>query len=166
MYLQGWLQVDIAEELGVHQSTISRDLAVIREEWLESTLVDFDKARSTELARIDALEREHWRAWFESTKDKEVQIQESQTGGKHVHLSKEVQKVEGQAGDPRFLQGIQTCIDRRCKLLGLDAPVKVAPTDPSGQREYVGLPDDERINRIVELLDAARTRRADAPGDA
>jgi hypothetical protein len=34
-------------------------------------------------------------------------------------------RSEGQAGDPRFLQGVACCIDRRCKLLGLDKPDKV-----------------------------------------
>ena len=36
---------------------------------------------------------------------------------------------------------------------------KVAPTDPTGTKEYAGLTDDERAARIAELLDAARARR-------
>jgi hypothetical protein len=28
--------------------------------------------------------------------------------------------------------------ERRCRLLGLEAPTKIAPTDPSGTREYHG----------------------------
>ena len=166
LYLRGWLQVDIADELGLHQTTISNDLKAIQAEWLESTIVDFDKARARELAKIDDLEREYWCGWQESTKDREIDIEESQAGGKHGSLDKTVHKVEGQVGDPRFLQGVQSCIDRRCKLLGLDAPTKVAPTDPTGSKEYTGLPDDERISRVVELLDRARTRRAEQPIDA
>ena len=57
-------------------------------------------------------------------------------------------------------QGNQGAIDkalkveeRRAKLLGLDAPNKVAPTDPSGEREYGDpLTDDERIRRTAALL--------------
>ena len=31
-------------------------------------------------------------------------------------------KKEGQAGDPRFLDGVLKCVERRCSILGLDAP--------------------------------------------
>lgn len=38
---------------------------------------------------------------------------------------------------------------------------KVAPTDPTGTKEYAsGLTDEERQRRVAELLDAARARRA------
>jgi hypothetical protein len=33
-------------------------------------------------------------------------------------------KITKTSGDPRYLQGIQWCIDRRAKMLGLDAPSK------------------------------------------
>lgn len=47
---------------------------------------------------------------------------------------------------------------------------KVAPTDPSGQKEYGALTDEERAARALALLDAARARRdgqatGSAPGD-
>ena len=32
--------------------------------------------------------------------------------------------------------------ERRAKVLGLDMPTKHAATDPSGQREYTGIPDE------------------------
>jgi hypothetical protein len=31
---------------------------------------------------------------------------------------------EQRDGNPAFLAGVMSCIERRCKLLGLDAPVK------------------------------------------
>ena len=37
---------------------------------------------------------------------------------------KVVKTAKGQAGDSRFLQGIQWCINKRSELLGLDAPEK------------------------------------------
>jgi hypothetical protein len=46
---------------------------------------------------------------------------------------------------PRAVQGHLGAIDRvlkvmerRARLLGLDAPTKIAPTDPSGSRQYTG----------------------------
>jgi hypothetical protein len=37
-------------------------------------------------------------------------------------VSEQEKVVKGQAGDAAFLQVILTCIQRRCDLLGLDAP--------------------------------------------
>ena len=34
-------------------------------------------------------------------------------------------------GDPRFLEGIFKCIDKRCKMLGLDAPAKQEISGPN-----------------------------------
>jgi len=41
------------------------------------------------------------------------------------------------------------------KLLGLYPPTKIAPTDPTGEKEYAGLSDDERARRIAALLKQA-----------
>ena len=35
-------------------------------------------------------------------------------------------------GEPRFLQGVHGCIERRCKILGLDAPRKQEVTGFGG----------------------------------
>jgi hypothetical protein len=37
-------------------------------------------------------------------------------------IKKVVLRKEGQAGSPAFLAGVLTCIERRCAILGLDAP--------------------------------------------
>jgi DNA-binding NarL/FixJ family response regulator len=43
LYLQGWLQKDIAVELGLSLSTINRDLKALREEWRTSAKADIDE---------------------------------------------------------------------------------------------------------------------------
>jgi len=120
LYLRGWLQVDIAEKLGVDRSTVSRDLKALHREWLASALADFSEAKAQELAKIDDLEREYWRAWERSCEDAETVRKEGTT----KILDKIVKTAKGQAGDPRFLSGVQWCLERRCKILGLDAPEK------------------------------------------
>jgi hypothetical protein len=124
LYLQGWLQVDIAQELGINQSTVSRDLKALHKEWLHSALLDYDEAKAQELAKIDRLEREYWRAWERSCEDAETIRQEGPPAGPE----KLVTTAKGQAGDPRFLTGVQWCIEKRCKVLGLDAPSKLDVT--------------------------------------
>lgn len=49
-------------------------------------------------------------------------------------------------------------MERRAKLIGLDMPMKFAPTDPTGQNEYSGKSDSEVVEDLQRILDAARAR--------
>ena len=118
LYLRGWLQADIAEEIGSSAATVCRDIKALQRDWLKSALIDFDKAKARELAKIDDLERVYHKAWVRSCEDAETERIEGGTKGP----SKKTMTRKDQAGDPRFLTGIQWCIERRCKILGIDAP--------------------------------------------
>ena len=63
LYMKGWLQSDIANELGISDATVSRDLRTLYKRWERSSLVDIDSKKAEELAKIDHLEREYWEAW-------------------------------------------------------------------------------------------------------
>ena len=120
-YLKGWLQADIADELGISQATVSRDIKALQQAWLDSALVDFNEAKARELAKVDQLEREYWQAWARSCEDAETVTQKAVKTGEEER--KEATKTaKGQAGDPRFLSGVQWCINKRCEILGIDAP--------------------------------------------
>lgn len=121
MYLRGVLQANIAIELGVNQSTISRDLKALQKEWLNSALVNIDEAKGKELAKIDNLEREYWDAWKRSQENAETRTTTTGPAG----TATEVFKEEGQTGDPRYLEGVYRCINKRCEILGLDASKRV-----------------------------------------
>ncbi len=100
-YCQGLYQYQIAEKMGLSQSQICYDLKVLHKRWMESSVSDFNQRKAEELAKIDNVEKEAWVAWTTS--------KASQTP----------------AGDPRFLQNVQWCIQKRCKILGLDAIEKL-----------------------------------------
>ena len=54
-------------------------------------------------------------------------------------------------------------MERRAKLLDLDAPTKIAPTDPSGENPYIRLPDNELravARRVLGLADETETLTA------
>lgn len=140
LYLQGWLQIDIADEIGVNQSTVSRDIKALQSEWLKSTLIDFNEAKANELAKIDRVEREYWTAWKHSCEDAETIRQE---GNKNTGVDKIVKTAKGQAGDPRFLTGLQWCINRRCKIFGFDAPIKTQETNKQLNVNLDNLTTDE-----------------------
>lgn len=131
LYLAGRTQIYIAEELDLSQSTISNDLQALQKEWRESALVDLDKAKAKELARIDRLERAYWREWEKSKKDKEVVIKKGVRGASGER-NEATKREEGQRGDPRYLSGVQWCIEQRCKILGIYAAAKHELTGKDG----------------------------------
>ena len=115
MSLAGMSHADIAKSLGVSRQQVTYDLKVIRDRWQNRTVMDLDESKTIEVAKIDRLEQVYWDAW-------ELQclprlLLDKDTG--------EVAHVIPQTGDPALLAGILKCIDRRCRLLGLDAPLKV-----------------------------------------
>lgn len=143
MYRRGMLQSDIARKFSVDQSNISRDLKKIRSEWLESRVRDFDAAKEIELQKIDEVERQAWAAWERSVGVVERRTTRKKDAGEISESEATIVKVD-QAGDPRYLQTVLDCIQRRCKILGLDAPEKFAETDSKGN-------DLDRIDRISSL---------------
>lgn len=128
LYLQGKTQHEIVEELKksgraytLTQPIISRDLRAVQQEWLKESVRNFDVAKAKELAKIDILEREYWHGWERSRQAKtKTQSEKKETRGKAQQSARMMK--EDMLGDPRYLQGVQWCIDRRCQLLGLDAP--------------------------------------------
>jgi hypothetical protein len=117
-YLRGEYQSTIAAALGLDQATVSRDLALLQREWEARAAATIDAAKAAELAKIDALERTYWAAWEASTQPQKRTKTADRAGTK----SAEVGSVT-RDGNPAFLAGVLGCVDRRCKLLGLDAPV-------------------------------------------
>ena len=124
LYLTGRYQSEIAAIVGVTQPQISADLAALRKQWLASSLRDFDTAIAEELKKVDRVEIEYWRGWERSLTDRVQTLAEVTHGEKPSR--KHSRRREGQAGDPRFLDGVLQCVKRRCALLGLNAPTKVA----------------------------------------
>ena len=122
-YLKGETQAAIASSLGINQSTVSRDLAILRDSWRLSAIRDFDELVAEQLAKIDALEAEYWQAWQRSVTVKETIKNESGENAKGP-WTKSVTSREVLLGDAAYLAGVERCIAARCKLLGLDKPAK------------------------------------------
>ncbi len=76
----------------------------------------------------------------------------------------EVEEVKRAAWAHGELETVLKCVTQQRKILGLDAPIKVAPTTPNGESAYESLSDDDRAARIIALLDAARARRDNVVG--
>ena len=169
LYLRAWSMRAIAVEVGIGLGTVSRDIQAVIAEWREQRLDDIDAYQTTELSRIAKLEQTYWEAWDRSVGESRRTVTESVTSSALVGGVEEPVQVgpkrnraqitkEDENGDPRFLAGVQWCIDRRCKILGLDAPQDVNLTILGGLaaklvgaiREYV--PEEQQ----AEAAEAVR----------
>jgi hypothetical protein len=155
LYLQGWIQAEIAAHLAknrtyqISQQQISADIKAIQKRWLESSIRSFDEARAQELAKIDNLENVYWQQ-FEASQDPIVKRKTSKRVNRddddpHWKTTEATQEISLGTGDPRFLQGVQWCIDKRCKLLGLDAPAK---PDINYNVDVSTLSDDQLVRLV------------------
>ena len=124
LYLRGKTQMEIARLLGLSRQQIGYDLKVIQGQWRQATAIDLDAAKMMELSRIDVLERVAWEAWERSQEDKETTLTKQVEGNDEGRGWASIRR-EGQNGNPAFLERISWCIGCRCKLLGLDSPIKV-----------------------------------------
>ncbi len=139
LYLQGTTQMEIAERLNISQPTVSRDLTVIQKEWAAARINDIDERKRLELAKIDNLELTYWDGWKRSLENAETETTKMQGNKDEPGKIEKTKRVEGQAGDPRFLNGVGWCINKRCELLGLNAPKDI---DVGGQVNIKVVYDD------------------------
>lgn len=145
LYLQGQGQTEIALELEMGQSTVSKDLAHIHTAWRESAIRDFDALRDLEIARLNTIEREAWSAWERSQQPAVTTI----TSGTAKTRSENTKRItRHQFGNPRFLELALRASEERRKLLGLDAPLKIAPVTPDGRPLTI----EQRRTHIIAIL--------------
>src|SRR5574341_1962026 len=127
LYLRGFTQIEIAKYIKVNQSTVSRDIKKLIDEWRTERIYDINEAKARELAKIDELELVYWEAWRRSQEDAVTHTEGSTATGEI-----DTTQTKGQAGDPRFLDGVLKCIQKRCEILGVEAPTKLEHAGPGG----------------------------------
>ena len=143
LYLRsGKTQTEIADLLDISRATVARDLESLAAEWHESRLKDIDRSVTVELRRIAKAESEAWDAW-----DKSKGLVEKSRSSRKIRAGVETvaKQVEttNQCGDPRHLNAVLACIDKRCQLLGLYKPVKVD----------MGMTVQQRQERLIRLAE-------------
>ena len=120
LYLvKGKTQLEIAEELGISESTVRLDIKKIRKEYAMKRMEKVEYQRRIENLKLDAIEKEAWGGWQRSIgKSKRVVTRKGNDG----NIIDETTTEDELVGDPRFLTTIQSCMDRRIRLNGLDKP--------------------------------------------
>ena len=122
-YLGGESLLSIAKSLGLNYGTIWNDIEKTRQRWIDRACERRDVWVAQELAKIDKIEIEAWQGWTKSQQDATEHSQKRTKDG-----VEQTTKRKGQAGDSQFLQVALKCVERRCRLLGLDAPTRVDVT--------------------------------------
>ena len=122
--------------------------------WQMSAIANLDQRKRIELAKIDNLEREYWQSWLTSGGSagvtKTVETITSDGSEKAKEGGKSSTKIWEETGDVRYLSGVQWCINKRCEILGINAPRKIAPTDPTGKKPYQTT--DDIINELIHIF--------------
>ena len=137
LYVRGCSMREIGLELNLSATMVHREVSQIREEWKAAYIHEWGEMLLMELARLDELESTYWKAWERS--------QDDQRRHQAFHVDQDGNPVAdrldlvtgGSAGDPRFLAGVQWCIEKRCRLLRLEPASQEIGGGRAGQREKV-----------------------------
>lgn len=124
LYLKGRKQYEmpaIMAKMNIHisESSVRRAISLLQEEWRRERIHNINALKQIQLEKIDLLEREYYAAWMRSQRMAVKRVSRSGTVGPNS-VSEDTETKEKQVGDPRFLQGIQWCVDKRCEILGIN----------------------------------------------
>ena len=142
LYLEGHNQQAIADRVSCCVATVCKDLKALQAEWRENAESDFSDKMATEIAKLDKIEATAWEGFRDSK-----ETVETNTNGATIKKT---------AGEPRFLVIIQNCIDKRCKILGIDAPGRVELSGKNGQPLEVKEKFQLAIGCFADLLEKSK----------
>lgn len=164
LWLGGKSQQEIADTISINRpydlsrQTISNDLKEIKSRWEQLYLTDYNEHLMKELARIDRLEETYWDSWERSLLPKEEKytenIQDKSSGKTGVTVPaysrlKATRKEITSTGDTRYLDGIQWCVEQRCKILGLYKP-KTVNVNWRKEAQQAGIDPDKAVDELTE----------------
>jgi len=137
MYLRGKTHTEICEALNkvrpykLSRSQITLDIKELNRRWQKQCNEAVTAVKARQLAVIDEVERAAWEAFERSLQASQRTTQESEAEpveGKPDLQKKKRARVqrENRDGDPRWLDIVMRCVERRCKIIGVDAPTRGA----------------------------------------
>ncbi len=109
----------------VNHVTVFNDIKLVIQQWEESRNAMIDHHKSIELEKLNILERTYWEAWEKSQTDTTISQTKKKGSPKSIDNIEKIENERYNTGDPRYLQGIERCIEQRCKILGLNAPKEI-----------------------------------------
>jgi hypothetical protein len=125
----------IAARLGLHFTTIQRDLETIAQRYQDNTLVERTVAVNRMIATLRDVRKEAWEAWDKSKENQERQATEKisealdaegRPAAETLQRMKVIHRTEGRLPKAEYLNIILRTLKQESELLGLYAP-KVQP---------------------------------------
>lgn len=154
MFLQGKSTRNIAIELSSSRSYsichtgIYAEIKKLLKAWKETALQDVSEHVATELQKLYLVEQQAWKSHFNSmgpTKRLTTKKSPSKDNQKQGKTYTELEESENFA-NPAWMNIILKCIDKRCKLLGLNKEKETSGTT-FNQQINVTLPDIPHIDQ-------------------
>lgn len=149
-----YTQQRIAALVGVNQSNVSRDLKSFTDDVLNNLKDVAEQEKLIQVAQLKHLVEELYAAW-EDSKINEQQVTQRTADGQEIVTV----RVKGREGDRGYITEIRNCLEDVRKILGADAPLKIAHTDAEGN-------DVAPSGVIIVLPDNGRTPASPAGGSA
>lgn len=135
---------------------VYKDLKQLLINWKREHEENIDLYITKELSKLDKIEAELWDAWERSKKRIVSKIRQS---------GLKTERSETFAGNPRYLDLVLSVQQRRAKLLGLDAPVKVdlpnvnVSVDSSAPKYDISVIPNDMLFVIADKLQNAEYER-------
>lgn len=190
MFLRSYGYREIAKALNERNKALGLDYTIAHTQvysdikkmlitWKKEQFETIDKYVSVEVQKLDRIENEAWNAWEKSKSP--LRKTKSRNSKKPNKLDAEVNEpdyygyseetIEETSGDPRFLDILLNCQQRRAKLLGFDAPSRVDYTDKNQpidtdkpKYDIADVPADLLFNLADQMQNAEFIRTMDKKG--
>jgi hypothetical protein len=108
---------EVAEALEISESTASRDIAAVKKLWREEMIEHVDVMVARDLAELGMVKQEAWYAYEQSvTRGEHTETETVFSDGKTITTT----VTSNPKADLHALKLVQSCIDRKRKILGLD----------------------------------------------
>jgi len=155
MYCQGKTYAQISSQLRISMGSVASAMKLARRIWQERASEAYEHKLAEELAKIDRLEQESWKGWYDSRKAAIKIMDRTRSGGEEGTVKEKSRSKENQYGDPRFLDLIGKQIDRRIALLGLQP--KESTQDVATQLLEVIISTRDEAKKMLPYLDFANS---------
>jgi hypothetical protein len=159
LYLRGYsfgqIATTVSEErkYSINKTQVARDIAKIRQMWIENATAAYSEAIGRELAKVDALEKEYWDGYDKANGNKTMSLREVVKDNDGVR-DRQLKKVTEQGGlGTEFLKGIQWCIEKRLELLGIQTGNRSLTISWQEEAKKDGIDKpDELFEKVVATL--------------
>jgi hypothetical protein len=139
-------QIISEEYKPIAQQTVSFYFKKLREQWSKKSEANFEEQRNEILSELENLKREHWKAWHRSLNPIKVKKSKKGKKGSNEDASAEVQEFDS-SGDIRFLNSVESVIDKITKIKGAYSPEKTDNFNLNIDYDKLSLSGLERLSR-------------------